>query len=489
VISLHFVGYFSDLLPHLWSRQIAALKITVNRLEGLNAGDVAGPFRTKLFPGYGAHVIKAGPLTAVIPHNTGPEIMKIRDVLCAVGRSGYFNKDLQAIRAGVRPNGFGYDGEPRTPGFRRVCQPGEAISVLLVLEDGQVAFGDCVDVIFTGAAGRDPLFQAREHLGVLQTAVCDLLHHRVCDTFAPLAAEVDGYRHHGVRLHTALRYGISQALLHAASLANRCTAAEVVAREYQCGIADRPIPILGMCPTDQLNQVDKMIMKRVDMLPHGSFANLEQDVGRRGEKLLDYAAWVARRIRELGEPDYRPAIHLDVYGTLGELFREDIERIADFLVQLQRQVEPLELFIETPIIAASRSAQIEAFRGLRAALRQRGHVVKLVADEWCNTLEDIQAFADAAAADYLQVKTPDLGGIDKTIEALLYCREQGAGLYLGGSANETEQSARLCAHIALACQADFMMCKPGQGADEGLLILGNEMQRTLTLLRSRRASA
>jgi methylaspartate ammonia-lyase len=33
-----------------------------------------------------------------------------------------------------------------------------------------------------------------------------------------------------------------------------------------------------------------------------------------------------------------------------------------------------------------------------------------------------------------------------------------------------------------------MMCKPGQGVDEGLLILTNEMQRTLILHRSRRAS-
>ena len=415
--------------------------------------------------------------------------MQILDVLYAVGRSGYFNKDLQAIRAGVRPNGFSYDGEPRTPGFRRVSQPGEAISVMLVLEDGQVAFGDCVDVIFTGAAGRDPIFQAREHLDVLHTAVRDLLRHRACDTFTPLAAEVDAYYHHGIRLHTALRYGITQALLHAASLAHHCTTAEVVAREYQCTIADRPIPILGMCPTDQLKQVDKMIMKRIDLLPHGSFANLEQDVGRHGEKLLDYAGWIARRIRELGEPDYQPAIHFDVYGTLGELFAQDIESIASFLGRLQRQVEPLELFIETPIIAASRSAQIEGFRALQEALQQQGHGVKLIVDEWCNTLEDIQAFADAGVGDYLQVKTPDLGGINKTIEALLYCREKGTGLYLGGSANETEQSARLCAHIALACQVDFMMCKPGQGVDEGLLILTNEMQRTLALLRGRRALA
>jgi methylaspartate ammonia-lyase len=415
--------------------------------------------------------------------------MKILDLLCSVGRSGYFNKDLQAVRAGVTPNGFSYDGKPLTAGFRRVSQPGESISVMLVLEDGQIAFGDCVDVIFTGAAGRDPLFQASAHMGVLETAIRDLLRNRACDTFVSLAAEVDTYRHHGKRLHTALRYGLTQALLHAASLANRHTIAEVVAREYQCEITDRPIPIVGMCPTDQWKQVDKMIMKRVDILPHGSFANVEQDVGHDGAKLLDYAAWVARRVSELGEPDYQPAIHLDVYGTLGELFADDVGRIAEFIGRLQAQVAPLELFIETPVIATSRSGQIEIFRALKDMLRQHGHDVKLIADEWCNTLEDIKAFADAAAVDYIQVKTPDLGGLNNTIEALLYCRDKGTGLYLGGSANETEQSARICAHIALACQADFMMCKPGQGVDEGLLILTNEMQRTLALVRSRRNSA
>jgi methylaspartate ammonia-lyase len=415
--------------------------------------------------------------------------MKILDVLCSVGQSGYFNKDLQAIRAGVTPNGFSYDGEPRTPGFRSVCQPGESISIMLVLEDGQVAFGDCIDVIFTGAAGRDPLFRASEHIGVLETDMRDLLCNRDCGTFAPLAAEVDTYRHHGKRLHTALRYGITQALLHAVSLAHRQTIAEVVAREYQCDIADQPIPIVGMCPTDQLKQVDKMIMKGVDILPHGSFANLEQDVGREGEKLLDYAAWVARRIGELGEPDYRPAVHLDVYGTLGELFEADTDRIAAFLGRLKARVEPLELFMETPVIATSRSAQIDIFHTLQKALRRQGHDVKLIADEWCNTLEDIKAFADAAAVDYIQVKTPDLGGINNTIEALLYCRDQGVGLYLGGSANETDQSARICTHIALACRVDFLMCKPGQGVDEGLLIQTNEMQRTLALIRRRHPSA
>ena len=65
--------------------------------------------------------------------------MKITGLLCAAGRSGYFNKDLAAIRAGARQEGFGYIAPPVTPGFEQVIQPGESLSVMLQLEDGQCA--------------------------------------------------------------------------------------------------------------------------------------------------------------------------------------------------------------------------------------------------------------------------------------------------------------------------------------------------------------
>ena len=412
--------------------------------------------------------------------------MVIRDVLCAVGRSGYFNKDLAAIKKGPKADGFIYLGKPTTPGFRDIVQPGEAISVMLVLEDGQVAFGDCVDVILTGLAGRDPLFQARDHLPIVQGGLRDLLRGRTLDGFVPLAAEIERYEHASKRLHTAVRYGVTQALLHAVALAERVTMAEIIAKEYGCPLPEQPVPILASCLTHDYDQIDRMIMKRVELLPHSSFHIAERDLGRDGEKLLAYAARLAQRVEALGDPGYRPRIHLDVYGTIGELLGMDIAAIAQYLGRLAAAAAPLELLIETPIIAATKSAQIETFRRLRDALRGQGHAVKIIADEWCNTLEDIKEFADAGAADYAQIKTPDLGGVNNSIEAVLYCRARGVGSCLGGSANETDQSARVTAQVALACQADFMLSKPGFGGDEGLMILSNEMARTLTLIRNRR---
>ena len=94
--------------------------------------------------------------------------MKINDVVYSVGRAGFFNRDLAAIKAGARADGFAYPDKPVSPGFEKIVQPGTAISVMLLLDDGQVALGDCVDVILTGVAGRDPLFRAEQHLPFLR---------------------------------------------------------------------------------------------------------------------------------------------------------------------------------------------------------------------------------------------------------------------------------------------------------------------------------
>src|SRR5262249_32704734 len=149
--------------------------------------------------------------------------MNIADVIAVAGRAGFFNRDLAAVKSGAKADGFAYPGRPVSSGFTRIVQPGTAISVMLVLNDGQVAFGDCMDVILSGVAGRDPLFRADDHLDFLRTIMRDRLRGRAIGAFRPIAEEIDRSEHGGKPLHTALRYGVTQALLHAASLANHCT--------------------------------------------------------------------------------------------------------------------------------------------------------------------------------------------------------------------------------------------------------------------------
>ena len=127
-----------------------------------------------------------------------------------------------------------------------------------------------------------------------------------------------------------------------------------------------------------------------------------------------------------------------------------------------------------------------ALTALIAAFDERGIPVELVADEWCNTLEDVREFADAKAGHMIQIKTPDLGSMHNSAEAVLYCREKGVGAYLGGSCNETDRSAQITAHVAMATSPAQMLAKPGMGFDEGFMIVYNEMQRILAYRAARK---
>jgi methylaspartate ammonia-lyase len=411
--------------------------------------------------------------------------MRVRSVICAAGRSGYMHRDLLAIKSGARVDGFIFHGKALSPGFRKIVEPATVISVMLELEDGQIAFGDCADVILAGIAGRDAAFRAEDHIDALRGEIAQSLRGLDISTFRGNAVRFDGLHVAGRPLHTAVRYGITQALLHATALAAKKTMAEIIAAEYGSAISKTPIPILASGHKDDPLQLDRMILKRVELLPHASFTIVAAHVGTKGEKLLEFAGGVAKRIAAIGDADYKPRIHLDVYGTLGELFAMRMEPLADYLGRLAQAAQPYGLLVESPIIAATQQEQIDDLKRLRALVREKGIAVGLIADEWCNTLADIKLFADAAACDYVQIKTPDLGGINNSIEAVLYCRANGMGSSLGGTANETDHSARISTHIGLACKPDFMLSKPGLGVDEALMIQSNEMARTLAILAAR----
>ncbi len=99
-------------------------------------------------------------------------------------------------------------------------------------------------------------------------------------------------------------------------------------------------------------------------------------------------------------------------------------------------------------------------KGLREELDRRGINVELVADEWCNTLEDVIYFCDNKAGHMAQIKTPDLGGINNTIEAVLYCKRAWLrcipGRYLQ---RDRPFLPGMCVDCAMATQPDQILCK------------------------------
>lgn len=408
----------------------------------------------------------------------------IVDVLTVPAVGGYYWDDLAALQARPMALAERYTTPGLSPGFARVRQVAQAISLGLVLDDGGVAWGDCVAVEFSGKAGRHPVLDVSGGIADIQRHIGPLLRGRALGSFRQLAAEVDGLT--DGQLHTALRYGASQALLAALARSRDLTMAEVLAGEYGLPLPDRAVPIHAQCGADRYAGADKMIARRVAALPHSLVDNIPEQLGWEGEILIEYAGWLARRIRQVAGAEYRPTIHLDVHGALGIIFANQLERIADYLARLETAAGDYPLRLESPLILDSRPAQIEAMARLCQLAQARGLRLELVADEWANTLEDIRAFIAGRAAHMIQIKMPDLGSVHNSIQAVLDCRAAGVGAFLGGSCAETDLSARVSCHVALATRPDMLMAKPGMGVDEGIMLMTNEMARTLAWIEYRR---
>jgi methylaspartate ammonia-lyase len=405
----------------------------------------------------------------------------ITGIYASAGSGGFFFDDQAAIRQGAEHDGFAILGKPLTPGFRAVRQPAEAVSVMIELSDGSVAAGDCVSVQYSGVGGRDRLLQSAELIPLIEGPVADALRGRTVDSFRGLCGVLDALTAELPGFGFAGAYGVSQALLAARAHAAGRSMTQTIQDEWSLNDPIRPVAVYAQCGEQRHENVDKMILREVDSLPHGLINN-RRLVGDDGQQLVDYVRWVSERVQELrSRPEYAPVLHFDVYGTVGLVCEQRIDSIVGVLRAMEDAASPFRLRVEHPLDGGSRVQQITQFVALRSELREAGSQVQIVADEWANTLDDIRAFNRAGAADMIQIKTPDLGGLHNTVDAVLDCKRHGVLAHIGGSCCESDLSARACVHVALASGADQILAKPGMGVDEGLSIVVNEMARTLRL--------
>jgi methylaspartate ammonia-lyase len=286
-------------------------------------------------------------------------------------------------------------------------------------------------------------------------------------------------------LHPAVRYGVTQALLLAESMVRGVSMAEVIADEWGLPRPTEPVPIHAQCGAERHLSVDRMILRRVASLPGAFVDNIPEQMGTEGNKLPRYVRWIRQRIRELGDSDYKPFIHIDLNGALGDVFGDRRGPMLAQIYTTEFEARPYLVRLVDPIVKDSLEAQIEALQKLRRSVMFRGMSLKLVIGEWANSLDDIQAFIDAGVADAVHIKMPTLGAVSNSVEAVLKCRSQGVEAYLGGSPAEPDLAARVSAHVALATRPDYVLAKPGTGVDEAVSLTQNEMARTLAWIRAR----
>jgi methylaspartate ammonia-lyase len=263
----------------------------------------------------------------------------------APGLGGYYADDLTAIRAGVEADGFVYRGAPVTAGHAHIRNPAEAIVIRLRSDSGATGWGDAVTVQYAGFGGREPpidMIALRPELELAGDGLCtagELSFFEACTL-------VEGLRRDGRALHSGLRYGLSQALLALAAHTQGCSPAQVLME----GLGEQalaPVAIYAQSGEERRTNVDKMILKDVDVLPHG-LINSPAVFGPGGVRFLAYARWVRDRVSELGRDGYVPRLHFDVYGMLGAETGGDVAAMTGFCEALVESCRPYAVQLESP---------------------------------------------------------------------------------------------------------------------------------------------
>jgi len=147
--------------------------------------------------------------------------LRIEKVLFAAGEGAYYADDHDAVRAGAVSDGQAYRGSPVTPGFNSIRQPAQAMSILLRLDDGYIATGDCASVAYGGVGGREAVFQSDRAVDVASRSLKPWIEKKRIGTFRAMADELASLKdpESGKPLPLALQYGMSQALLDAVARA------------------------------------------------------------------------------------------------------------------------------------------------------------------------------------------------------------------------------------------------------------------------------
>lgn len=397
----------------------------------------------------------------------------IQNIVVLPTQGSYYYEDVTALQNGEITHRWSAPGV--TAGFNTVREIADTISIGIQTSEGLWAWGDAVSVSYAGKSGRSGLFRHASGMDELNGIVHNF-QKETLDSFRRLASFIPPTS------HNAIAYGFSQALLQAVALTQRKEMSEVIANEWNLLPPRSPVALQGSSGNDRILNAEKMIVNRLEALPQSQIDDIPQQLGLNGERLLSYAHWLAARVKELSKDSYFPWITLDVHGAIGKIFQNDIQKISTYLIELEKAVYPFSLRMESVLLGESALATVELLKQLKTYLKVHNSNVKICADEWANTLEDILLFAETKACDMIHIKMPDLGNLTNTIDAVLGCKKFGMGTLLGGSCIETEISLKASVHVALATQPDFFLAKPGMGVDEAIMLTRNEMNRALAIL-------
>ncbi len=390
----------------------------------------------------------------------------------------------------------------------------ESLAIAIILDSGQVAWGEC------GSVERDPTepsvrpFAVREGVEAVRKVLAPALEGERLSEFRALdrrveelqevysttsEARVESEEPHVSRrdfitgrfllraiqsevppkkqktthtrpLHPVLRYVASQALLNAVAISSKRAPAQVLNAEFELMRAGHAPGLYGHWTSWRTADALALLLERLDAIGL-DVSPVEDD--RLVKELVDSV----QRIRELigqlptlGLEQDQPAIHLRLNGALGTALAGNTGRMLGVLLRLEQAATPYRLRVEDPVMESSTTAKSKTMKVLKDYLEFRNSKVELVACAGILSRADVELLAAGSSAHMLHLNPSRLGGLSQTIEAAQAARRHGLQILLGSSPGDTLRSLRIRAELAVALQSELVMLPPRLGAAAGPLL-------------------
>ncbi|VAW42944.1 hypothetical protein MNBD_CHLOROFLEXI01-4343 [hydrothermal vent metagenome] len=233
-------------------------------------------------------------------------------------------------------------------------------------------------------------------------------------------------------LHPALQYGLTVVLLQAVAQVNKLSIAALVAKEYELALPETAVPLQIPLNDDAIQTAQTILTTDVAALGYTTGKNeYKAALGAKGERLQRHIRQIAAWLPTVAD-DFQPALHLDLGGSLGNLFENDSGKLLGALYGLEHAAKPYQLQVQNSAWLDGREAQLAHLRKLNSYLTMRQMTLKLVADAWVDSAADAKLFANPEICQMIHIELPRLGNLEAGITAVSHSLSQNQQVILSG---------------------------------------------------------
>ena len=251
-------------------------------------------------------------------------------------------------------------------------------------------------------------------------------------------------------LHAALQYGLTAALLQAVAGVNQVSVAELVAKEYGLALPDTAVPLQIALNDKNIQTARTILTTHVASLGYTTGKNNHKaTLGTNGERLQQHIRQVAAWLQTL-DKSFQPTLTLNLQDGFSDLFGNDEGKVLGALFGLEQAAKPFLLQVQNPVWHDSRKAQQNSLAKLQGYLAIRRMKLKLVADAWIDSLDDVTHFADPKICQMVHVELPRLGNLEAGITAVIHLKSRNLEVVLSGENNA------LTTQIALVTRPTYL---------------------------------